>query len=216
MGAVLASCLSGCWMMALQFAPVALQAAKAVGSGVVYVAGGAAQGVVRLAQHGHGNKLSDAGELTQRDRCDQLRVEDPGVIELRKNAAGEPEYRALRVAGGADDARWTPIVEEDSGPGGWRPAVNFLHMNFTPPLNVALRDTGPSYLAYTALEDPEEAPEEYPREATEKTTGQGAAKDTPALDPGATAGTFNWDGQLYQYAMGPTLPCFPPPPAAAP
>ena len=65
----------------------------------------------------------------------QKPVDDsPGVIELRKDATGSPEYRELRIDFTASDARWTPVVEYDTAADGWRPAEHFLEMNFSPPL----------------------------------------------------------------------------------
>src|ERR1700733_5350066 len=108
---------SGCWMMALQYAPVALQTSVA-----------AASNIAGAAQAPKGNA--------------------PGVIELRKDATGATEYREMRVAFTSTDVRWAPVVDRDTSAEGWRPAENFLHMNFTPPLPAELSQSKTVFLAY--------------------------------------------------------------------
>ena len=76
-------------MAAVQLAPVALNAAEDLGSGVASGALYTAQGVTMAAQGG--------GRSREGNQCDELLDRLSGVIELRKNAAGTPEYRELRV-----------------------------------------------------------------------------------------------------------------------
>src|SRR5712672_2574463 len=93
---------TGCWMIAAQLAPVAISAAEDVGSGVVHLTAGVAEAVTmekhkdedaaKIEAHMHENFM-DSG-----DSCDQLASEVPGVIELRKSAAGAPEYSELMIA----------------------------------------------------------------------------------------------------------------------
>jgi hypothetical protein len=119
--------------------------------------------------------------------------ESPGVIELRKDATGSPEYRELRVAFTATDARWTPVVNYGTAADGWRPAVNFLQMNFTPPLPAALSENKIVYLAYAPAYT--KSPDDDDEQLTEFNRSFG--------DP---VGTFDWNGHLYQYSLPRVLP----------
>jgi hypothetical protein len=182
--------LSGCWYAAIQLAPVALSAVVRT-----------VEGAVMLAHHGsappHEDLRPGEDEGDRRDRCEQLQVEVPGVIELHKNAAGVPEYRELSLGGSLDDGRWMTVVDSDTAADGWRPAVNFLQMNFAPPLDGALSGTEIDYLAYAPAKSESLAEQER---IAALTTNFGTA-----------VGTFNWSGRVYQYALTHTLPCFPPP-----
>ena len=80
--------------------------------------------------------------------CDQLQQEVPGVIEVRMSDAGSFEYREMRLGGTTDEAQWIAFTDTETAAGGWRPAVNFLQMNFTPPLSSALSDDYFNYIAY--------------------------------------------------------------------
>lgn len=116
----------------------------------------------------------------------------PGVIELRNDPTGSPEYREMRVAFTATDIRWTPVVDRDTAADGWRPAQNFLQMNFTPPLPAALAKDKLVYLAYAPA---------Y----------MGAPEDDEQLIKfnrsfGEPVGTFDWNGHVYQYSLPRTLP----------
>jgi len=116
----------------------------------------------------------------------------PGVIELREDGSGSPEYREMRVAFTATDVRWAPVIDRDTSADGWRPAENFLQMDFSPPLPAALQGSRIIYLAY-APADP------------------GARQDDDQLvrfnrSFGDPIGTFEWNGRTYQYSLPPTLP----------
>ena len=188
-------------MLAAQLAPVAISAAEDVGSGAVSLAAGVAEAVTmenhkdddakRIEAHAS-EKFVDTG-----DTCDELASEAPGVIELRKSAAGAPEYRELGLVDSLDEAQWAPITDKGEREGGWLPAVNFLQMNFSPPLTGAVPETESNYLAYAPVQSIS-APE---------------ADRSTALTSnfGKTVGTFNWSGRDYHYAVTRTLPCFPPP-----
>ena len=78
----------------------------------------------------------------------EVQVSGPGVIEMRASSDGTSQYRELRLADSEDGARWIPVVDKDTGADGWRPAVNFLQMNFTPPLAGAVPASGSRYIAY--------------------------------------------------------------------
>lgn len=201
-GAAVAIFTTGCWMMAAQLAPVAISAAEDVGSGVVHLTAGVAEAVTMEHHKNDDLARAEAHErediMDRGDSCDQLAAEAPGVIELRKSAAGAPEYRELGLADSLDDAQWVPIMEKNEADGGWHPAVNFLQMNFSPPLVGAIPDTDSNYLAYAPAQSISAA------EADRLTT--------LTTNFGTAVGTFNWSGRDYHYAVTRTLPCFPPPP----
>jgi hypothetical protein len=193
-GAVLMTGTYGCMLAAL---PLAISAAESVGS---VVANGALGAVV--AAHEGSGQLADPdhpgeAETDREDRCEQLQLDVPGVIELHKNASGAPQYRELQLGGSLAKPQWMPIVGQDTDPSGWRPAVHFLQMEFNPPLGV-LPQTGSDYLAYRQMHsDSSAAPD---------------VEFTPlTANFGKTEGTFRWKGSLYQFALGNRLPCFPPP-----
>jgi hypothetical protein len=201
-GGAVAIFATGCWMLAAQLAPVAISAAEDVGAGAVHLAAGVA-GAVTMETH-KDDDLARAEahareDIMERgDSCDQLAAEVPGVIELRKSAAGAPEYRELGLVDSIDDAEWAPITYKGDADGGWRPAVNFLQMNFSPPLTGAIPDTDSNYLAYA------------PAQSISSAEADRLAALTSNF--GKTAGTFSWSGRDYHYAVTRTLPCFPPPP----
>ena len=134
-------------------------------------------------------------KLTDENVCHMIALARPDmmVVELRKSAAGAPEYRELRLLKNSeDDARWTPVVDTDTGPDGWRPAVNFLKMDFNPPLTDVIPNSGSCYLAYVPIG----ADSNNPSQAAEFKSASGDA-----------AGAFSWQGQSYQYKVERTLPC---------
>ena len=122
----------------------------------------------------------------------QTTIETPGVIELRTDPTGAPEYRELRIDFTPTDARWTPVVDYDTAADGWRPAVNFLRMNFSPPLPAVLSKNRIIYLAYAPAyarsPDDDEQLKEFNRSF------------------GDPVGSFDWNGHLYQYSLPQVLP----------
>jgi hypothetical protein len=193
---------TGCWMMAAQLAPVAISAAEDVGEGALQLTAGVAQAVT---MNNHKDEDAARAEAHMRedlaesgDSCEQLAAQAPGVIELRKSAAGAPEYRELGLVDSLDDAQWAPIINKGDGADGWHPAVNFLQMNFSPPLASAIPNSDSNYLAYAPAESVSAADADRLANLTENFS--------------ATKGTFNWSGRDYRYAVTRTLPCFPPPP----
>jgi hypothetical protein len=135
-------------------------------------------------------------QLTPGNLCQMMAISHPNMVlvELRKNA-GAPEYRELRLQNSTDEAHWTPIVASDTGPDGWVPAVNFLRMDFQPPLTNSIPDTGTCYLAYAPIAiDPNN-----PDQVAELKSGAAGQVDT-----------FSWDGRVYQYTVARSLPCLSP------
>jgi hypothetical protein len=181
-------------MAAIQLAPVALNVAEGIGSGVVHVAESVVIGAHNSSKKNPEDLHPGEDEVDRRDRCDRLAVQAPGVIELRTDASGAPEYRELTLFVAFDQSDWRPVIEEGTDPDGWRPALHFLQMNFAPPLDANLPKQGSDYLAY-ALAEPKSAEEED--RLTNLTTN---------FSP--STGTFTWNERAYQYATAGTLPCF--------
>ena len=136
-------------------------------------------------------------QLTPANLCKMMSLTHPDVVlvELRKNSAGDPEYRDLHLQSSAEEAHWTPTVDSETGPDGWIPAVNFLKMNFQPPLANSIPDVGTSYLAYAPIAiDPNN-----PYQAAELKSETGNGMDT-----------FFWQGRVYEYTVARTPPCLSP------
>ena len=136
-------------------------------------------------------------QLTPGNVCHMMAIARPDMVlvELRKNGAGAPEYRELHLQSSAEEAHWTPTVDSETGPDGWIPAVNFLKMDFQPPLTDAIPNAGSCYLAYAPLAiDPNDP---YQAAALKSDSANG-------LD------TFAWAGRVYQYTVARTLPCLSP------
>ncbi|HYK65767.1 MAG TPA: hypothetical protein VEY94_12540 [Patescibacteria group bacterium] len=137
-------------------------------------------------------------KLTADNICHLMAIARPDliVVELRKNAAGAPEYRELRLQPNTtEDARWAPVVDSDTGPEGWRAAVNFLKMDFKPALTDVIPDSGTCYLAYAPVVINPNNPVLPPE---------------VKAAPGEAAGDFDWEGREYQYRVERTLPCLSP------
>jgi hypothetical protein len=129
-------------------------------------------------------------KLTDGNVCQMMAISHPDMVlvELRKNGSGAPEYRELHLLNSANEAHWTPVLATNSGADGWLPAVNFLKMDFNPPLTAEIPDAGTCYLAYIpAVIDPN--------------------NPNPV---GSEVGTFSWEGRAYQFTVARTLPCLSP------
>jgi hypothetical protein len=129
--------------------------------------------------------------------CQMMALAHPNMmlVELRKDGAGSAEYRELHLLNTADEAHWTPVVGSETGRDGWLPAVNFLKMDFNPPLTAAIPAAGSCYLAY--------APS-----AIDPNDSDSAAQLRSRLGNGV--GTFSWGGQIYEYTVARTPPCLAP------
>jgi hypothetical protein len=137
-------------------------------------------------------------KLTAGNVCQMMAIARPDMVlvELRKNSTGAPEYRELHLQNSTDEAHWTPIVNSETGPDGWIPAVNFLKMDFQPPLTNAIPSSGSCYLAYAPIAiDPNN-----PDQVAELKSGGAAGQ----------VDTFSWAGRVYQYTVARTLPCLNP------
>jgi hypothetical protein len=136
---------------------------------------------------------SSKSKMTPAMDCHLLALARPDltVVELRKGTTGAPEYRELHLEQSTDDASWNPVVDSETGPSGWRPAVNFLSMDFKPALTDVIPDSGTCYLAYAPIAD-----SNTPSQVAEFKSG-----------PGDASGDFAWGGRTYQYRVARTLPC---------
>jgi hypothetical protein len=185
-------------MAAAQFAPLAESAAEYIGSGAIELTSGI--GATATAQSTQDKKDEAAREsaMNSGDACNQLEIEVPDVIELRRSAAGAPEYRELEISDTLAERQWLPLADSETTPDGWRPAVNFLQMSFTPPLGAVVSESSSSFLAYT------------PSKVI--TAADGDRLTAMSSNFGQPVGTFTWNGNYYHYVVTTTLPCYPPPP----
>ncbi|MFZ0680931.1 hypothetical protein [Candidatus Binatus sp.] len=189
---------TGCWMAAAQFAPLAAQAAEYVGGTALELTSGIGATETAESKAAKEEAAERASAMNSGDACNQLEVEVPDVIELRRSAAGAPEYRELQISDTLAERQWLPLADSETTPEGWRPAVNFLQMNFTPPLGAVVPESASSFLAYT------------PSKVI--TAADGDRLTAMSSNFGQPVGTFTWNGNYYHYVVTSTLPCFPPPP----
>ncbi len=182
---------SGCWMAAMQLAPVAISAAEAIGGGVANLAAGG----MAAAHQSHQDKNMPPQDS---DVCDELSEEIPMLVELRTDATGITRYRELSLVGTDLDPQWAAMPNQDAKDGGWKLASNFTRMHFQPPLKSELTANSITYVAYAAAEA---------RDVTEQDQ-----LNALAIGFGSSTGTFIWNERTFRYALIHQLPCFPPPP----
>jgi len=182
---------SGCWMAAMQLAPVAIQAVEAIGGGVANLAVG---GIVS-AHQSHADKNMPPPDS---DVCDELSQEVPMLVELKTDTTGTTRYRELSLVGSDLDPEWAAMPNQDIKDGGWKLASNFTKMHFQPSLQSELTANSIAYVAYAAA-DARDVTEQDQLNALEIGFG-------PAM------GTFTWNERAFRYAVVHKLPCFPPPP----
>jgi hypothetical protein len=119
---VLAICVSGCWVAALQLAPVALEAAEDTSIAVLSLV--------------ETEKIPSAGAIELRKGAD-------GTTEYRDLridvSFDEPQWVAV-------------VDENNADADGWRPALNLPRMSFDPPMEGIPPESGTSYLTYLAAE----------------------------------------------------------------
>jgi hypothetical protein len=187
----LAVVASGCWMAAMQLAPVALQAVEAVGGGVANLAVGG----VAAAHQSHQDKNMPPPDS---EVCDELSQEVPMLVELKTDTTGTTRYRELSLVGSDMDPEWAAMPNQDTQGGGWKLATNFTKMHFQPSLQGELTANSITYVAYAAA-DAHDVTEQDQLNALEIGFG-------PAM------GTFTWNERAFRYALVHKLPCFPPPP----
>jgi hypothetical protein len=191
MALTLAVVASGCWMAAMQLAPVAIQAAEAVGSGVANLAVGG----LAAAHQSHQDKNMPPPDS---EVCDELSQEVPLLVELKTDTTGTTRYRELSLVGSDLDPEWAAMPNQDTKSGGWRLASNFTKMHFQPPLQSELTANSTAFVAYAAA-DAHDVTEQDQLNALE-------------IGFGPSTGTFTWNERAFRYAVVHKLPCFPPPP----
>jgi hypothetical protein len=191
MALALAIVASGCWMAAMQLAPVAIQAAEAIGGGVANLAVGG----IAAAHQSHQDKNMPPPDS---DVCDELSQEVPMLVELKTDTTGTTRYRELSLVGSDLDPEWAAMPNQDTKDGGWKLASNFTKMHFQPSLQSELTANSIAYVAYAAA-DAHDVTEQDQLNALEIGFG-------PAM------GTFTWNERAFRYAVVHKLPCFPPPP----
>jgi hypothetical protein len=191
MALALAIVASGCWMAAMQLAPVAIQAAEAIGGGVANLAVGG----IAAAHQSHQDKNMPPPDS---DVCDELSQEVPMLVELKTDTTGTTRYRELSLVGSDLDPEWAAMPNQDTKDGGWKLASNFTRMHFQPSLQNELTANSIAYVAYAAA-DAHDVTEQDQLNALEIGFG-------PAM------GTFTWNERAFRYAVVHKLPCFPPPP----
>jgi hypothetical protein len=187
----LAVVASGCWMAAMQLAPVAIQAVEAVGGGVANLAVG---GMAAAHQSNQDKNMPPPDS----EVCDELSQEVPMLVELKTDTTGTTRYRELSLVGSDMDPEWAAMPNQDSQSGGWKLASNFTKMHFQPSLQGELTANSIAYVAYAAA-DAHDVTEQDQLNALEIGFG-------PAM------GTFTWNERAFRYAVVHKLPCFPPPP----
>jgi hypothetical protein len=201
----LAAALSGCAAAAL--APLALQA---LGFGI--------KTGTMLAHSNDKNpdetetlddSTFDGSEYDQKKsrdaqgKCNELVLITPSIIEFRTDQTGSTIWRELGLGGSPDAPRWAVVAAADSAtakdvaPGGWSPANNLSHMNFTPPLKTDPKPGNQSFLAYAPAES--------------YTAPERDQLASLVLDFGPVAGTFQYKDRIYKYSTLKELPCFPVP-----
>jgi len=185
-------------MAAAQLAPIAANVAEQVGGGALELAAGVGASANQASTAEKKAKEAHDSAMNSDDSCEQLEVEVPDVIELRRSATGAPEYRELQLTDSIDQRQWAAIADGETTPDGWRPAVNFLQMNFSPPLGAVVSEKSSSFLAY--------APSQF------VTAADGDRLTAMTSNFGKPVGTFTWNGHYYHYVVTSTLPCYPPPP----
>jgi hypothetical protein len=184
-------------MAAAQFAPLAANAAEYVGTTALEVGAGVGASNNAEATRAKHEEEERQAAMNSGDNCNQLEVQVPDVIELRRSASGAPEYRELEISDSLDQRQWAPIADGETTGDGWRPAVNFLQMNFAPPLGAVIPESASSFLAYT------------PSKVI--TAADGDRLTAMTSNFGKPVGTFTWNGNYYHYVVTSTLPCYPPP-----
>jgi hypothetical protein len=136
------------------------------------------------------------------DKCNELELVTPAIIEFRNDHNGVPQWRELGLGGSADAPRWVELAalygstaNKDVAPGGWAPANNLDHMDFTPPLKTSPGFGDSTFMAF--------AP------ALALASVERDELTSLILDFGPVVGTFRYNDRVFKYATLDQLPCFP-------
>jgi hypothetical protein len=188
--------VTGCWIAALQLAPIAVQAVETVGYGVLRLA---AEATMHSSSNSDQSKPSKSdAEDARHQACASLEMQAPLIIEFHTDSNGSlMHYRELTLEGELGSLQWQAVPDPEADAHGWRPATHFAQMAFQPPINSWLKLGESSYIAYTPeSNDDLEERDEY---------------NDLVTDFGPRFGTFHWQGNIYDYGVLPKLPCFPAP-----
>jgi hypothetical protein len=152
---------------------------------------------------------SSSKNLANTHKCNEVELLTPQIVEFRTDHEGVTQWRDLGLGGTASSPRWTVTAKpsgdaaaasasaKDVAPGGWAPATNLAHMNFSPPLEANSTPGHTSFLAFAPA-----------------VTMSALERDQLAslvLDFGPVVGTFQYHGRVFKYATLKELPCFPVP-----
>jgi hypothetical protein len=178
----LAALFTGCWpLLALDLAPMGLQAVEAIGVTA-------------------GQSLSSRGGDTgtpeeDASKCEQLRTGMPYVTEVRKTADGGIELRQWGLGGNSGKPQWIIIYGRNASPEGWRHGPDLGELDFSPPLETAFAATEKArYLVFA------------PAQASDTRENEQLVSFISFFGP--ADGTFQWRGRTYNYAVAKALPCF--------
>jgi hypothetical protein len=166
---------SGCLPMA---APMALNVAKAVVSGISSSARAAKNNQVAQDQLARDTEPCDMGERPL-----------PRLIELRTDQLGTTMYRPLNLGGPMVD----PQAQQSGGLGAWRDLGDLAGMHFQPALQSQLAPSSVTFLAY--------APTQAHNPVEQRQL------DALNHDFGPTSGIFDWDNRVFLYSAVHQLPC---------
>ncbi|MFZ0890190.1 MAG: hypothetical protein WA005_17245 [Candidatus Binataceae bacterium] len=188
----LAITAAGCApLMALQLVPLGLQAAEAITVSAADTVSG---------QKGEKGDTGETGEKGQEDeqvsadRCDRLERAIPYVTEVKMTANGGVTLRQFTLSREDDKPQWTILYGSDTTPDGWRPESEITQLQFTPPLQIALKTEHARYLVFV------------PAYAGSTKEGEQLENFVTVFGPGD--GTFQWRGRAYDYVVAKRLPCF--------
>ena len=170
---------AGCWLMALQLAPMGLHTLEAV--------------TVATGNAVTGRDITRDNE-DEGVKCDQLVSAMPYVAEVRRTAEGGLEIRQWGLSAAAGKPQWKVIPGKHSTAEGWRPEPNLTDLNFTPPLQTVLAASRARYLIFAPLQ------------ANDAGENEQMVSFISAFGP--ADGMFSWRGRPYKYAVSKTLPCF--------
>ena len=104
----------------------------------------------RSTQAQEGRRRAPESAMNSGDSLQSAR--SPGS---RRDRVAQERHRRARISRAADKRYARRAAMAAAGrqpkrrPDGWRPAVNFLQMNFTPPLGAVVPESASSFLAYT-------------------------------------------------------------------
>lgn len=177
--------LSGC--LAAAFAPEGLQALTTLGVSAGNSIGG----------KGSDSDADKGEEEPQSGDCEQLLLAVPYIAEIRTESDQTAKLRQWTIGMVKGEQRWTVVHDPGTDSMGWRTEAALSQLNFNPPLQTALAASKSRYMI-AAPADPAS-----PLEANQLLS--------LTIVFGPRAGTYDWNGRRYEYAVANKLPCVPGP-----